>query len=722
MPRPKTVQDKIGDLGCCLGEGLIEINSTLQDLVAAQHSNITSVVIDSSNNLVVTFDDGRTVTYPIPCTCGVHVIDVEYDITNSDDHKFTVYFSDATNVVYHVAYVDSIAEDLSAGEYTVHYSDGSTQILKVGEVDSVTYDDTSGQITVTDIDGTINTFFAGLWVESTGAHSLVPRLQTGNVAVGNYALAGGEYSEASGLDSISYGGKGDIGDGTGTIKANIASGDYSVAFGLGNTASEIYSIAMGRGSEATEEEAIAIGHRAKATAHGAHAINNSTASGELSFASGHHTEASGKYSHTGGQENIASGVASVAFGYETIALGTRSFAIGYNTTASGTNAFATGESNTATSMNSISIGRYSKSEGISSFAGGLGANISKTSLAHGTGAFAFYYQSDAMVQYGALANYSVVLGGENNKTETGVNSVVIGGKTNTASGENSFSNGLSNSSTGKQSVSFGSSNEAQGDNSFTIGSSNISSGLNSVAIGNSTKSSGAYSFAGGQGNSTYQTEALGIGAFAFYRQSNTSNQYGATGDYSVVIGGENNKASGKSSITVGGENVKVSDDYSFAGGYGESTIYPTTAAGICSFAFYENGHGAQYGALANNSVVLGGVNGLVESTAIQSGIFCGFTNKIKTGSQYSVINGGYENIVDADYSVVIGGSGNEVDGDYSAVIGGSGLTNSIANSVMVPTLRLENLSSAPASHTDGQLYFDGTHLYIYISGSAVQLD
>jgi hypothetical protein len=83
----------------------------------------------------------------------------------------------------------------------------------------------------------------------------------------------------------------------------------------------------------------------------------------------------------------------------------------------------------------------------------------------------------------ASSDNSVISGGQSNTASSSSHATVVGGLSNTSSGQYSVSGGNGNSSTSTGSISFGSSNISSGGNSFTMCNSNTASGIRSFAIG-----------------------------------------------------------------------------------------------------------------------------------------------------------------------------------------------------------------------------------------------
>ncbi len=126
--------------------------------------------------------------------------------------------------------------------------------------------------------------------------------------------------------------------------ANI--GNYSIALGYNTTASGFYSTAFGEDAVASNNASTAFG-------------SGTTASGSRSTAFGEDTIASATTSTAFGDTTTASGSTSTAFGSGTTASGNLSVAFGTNTVASGNYSTAFGLSNTAGSYGETAIGLYS---------------------------------------------------------------------------------------------------------------------------------------------------------------------------------------------------------------------------------------------------------------------------------------------------------------------------------------------------------------------------
>jgi hypothetical protein len=137
------------------------------------------------------------------------------------------------------------------------------------------------------------------------------------------------------------------------------------------------------------------------------------------------------------------------------------------------------------------------------------------------------------------------------------------------------------------------------------------------------------------------TAACGIASFAHGNQSTASGAASRAGGYFNVASGYYSWAEGQCNTAIGiasgsmGSCTSSSGDHSFAGGFGNSDTLRVTASGTSSFNFSENtvSQTSGHGALANNSVILGGTDHNIESGNVRSVILGG--NGIKlTGSSY----------------------------------------------------------------------------------------
>ncbi|MBU0764571.1 MAG: hypothetical protein KJ607_07035, partial [Bacteroidetes bacterium] len=272
----------------------------------------------------------------------------------------------------------------------------------------------SGQVLIEDVDSVgVNSMATGYeskaignYSQAFGFHARAKGLNS--TAIGNYANAEGYNSFALGdsafamaQGSYAFGsvGRDELGNSTG--QPTLATGDHSIAFGLGaqadaigaiaigneSSASNLYSTALGYKSQAlasysialgyecttSNNAAIAAGYQSQALAYNAVAIGeNCYASGQRSTALGSNTFATSTYATAMGTLTEATGYASTATGLENYATGAHSFAMGSNTLASGDDALSTGQLTRATGLLSISAGYETEANGNFSLAWGRG--------------------------------------------------------------------------------------------------------------------------------------------------------------------------------------------------------------------------------------------------------------------------------------------------------------------------------------------------------------
>ena len=256
-------------------------------------------------------------------------------------------------------------------------------------------------------------------------------------ASGNYSHAEGNTTIASGLQSHAEG------------NSTLASGSASHAEGDSTTASGTYSHAEGWGNVASgggahveggvEISRIGFSNSPNiASGLSSHAEGTSTeASGDSSHAEGNNTEASGDYSHAEGNSTLASGDAAHAEGLSTLAFGHRSHAEGLSTTASGSASHAEGSLTEASGIYSHAEGRYTEANGNSSHAGGFGFTATDKPIADGFSSFVHQRVNNGSGILGAKADYSAILGGQDNEITSGAtNSVILGGNGITATTSN----------------------------------------------------------------------------------------------------------------------------------------------------------------------------------------------------------------------------------------------------------------------------------------------
>ena len=348
----------------------------------------------------------------------------------------------------------------------------------------------------------------------------------------------------------------------------------------------------------------------------------------------------------------------------------------YNGSSSGTTIWTAGTGvNSAVlgGSNGIASGSTSVSEGVNTKAGGIASH------AEGGGTQALGDLSHAEGEDTIASNTAAHAEGVNT-VASGVYSHAEGSNT-IASNARSHAEGYLSIASGVVSHAEGESTLASGDNSHAEGSSTIASGINShaegfttIASGNTSHAEGNYTIAGG-----FYSHAEGSGTTAIGSSSH------AEGDITIASGttshaeGYQTQANGYASHAEGG-NTLANGDYSHAEGFGD-TYGITTASGFAShaegYATLASGdasHSQGFRTQANGEYShAGGNQSIVKS---DYGFIHSTLSTIETGSTYSSILGGYNNLIDSgEYSSIIGGKVNNLNtSNYSIIAGGSGNT------------------------------------------------
>lgn len=148
----------------------------------------------------------------------------------------------------------------------------------------------------------------------------------------------------------------------------------------------------------------------------------------------------------------------------------------------------------------------------------------------------------------------------------------------------------------------------------------------------------------------------------------------ASGNYSVIGGGQSNTVSSDHSIIVGGAQNQISDDHAFIGG-GYSNIvsaYNSSVVGGVGNNISNNNSFIGGGGFNTAGGVYSTVVGGTQNNAAGFYTFVGggeFNNSVGT---HAASLGGYRNTAYGTYSSVIGGYGNTAMGNYSTILGGTG--------------------------------------------------
>jgi len=308
---------------------------------------------------------------------------------------------------------------------------------------------------------------------------------------------------------------------------------------------------------------------------------------------------------------------------------------------------------------------------------------------------------------GGLGNYigdefATVLGGQNNSA-TGKTSSVINGINNLAINDASLVlNGSGNTSSGLASIVGGANNEANNDLAISFGLGNTSSGIVSFTHGGLASSAGypiatasapAPNSATNDGSFAIGGNNLASGINSFV--SGSQNIASATNSHSE---GEKTVASGQASHSEGGDTVasvyaahaegrqtiasglwshsqnrftEALGQGSHSGGEGFDSSSKIVSSGRASFAHFRvTSSIGDRGTYGLDSVVLGGINHNIGTTANNSIVLGGNTNIVNSG----VIN--------------------------SAVVGGANITATTSNTVYVPDLVIDGLGGVTDLQTD----------------------
>jgi hypothetical protein len=364
----------------------------------------------------------------------------------------------------------------------------------------------TGGLTATTISATtyLNTPY---WSAGTGTGAIAVK-NSGSIASGNYSLAEGYQTIASGRTSHAEG------------SGSTAQGNYSHAEGYLTLASGEASHAEGYYSRAIGPNAAhAEGYSTTASGIGGpHAEGNNTkALGQNAHAEGYYTTASGDESHTEGYQTIASGSYTHAEGSETIASGNTSHAEGSRTTSIGVSAHAEGNYTTASGNNSHTEGYLTTANAPNAHAEG------NVTIAAGDGSHSEGQSTAANGQASHAEGYYTLANGFAGHSEGGATTTI--GNYSHAEGNSTTATGDMSHSEGYQTIAQGYSSHAEG-GATTAGSSYAhSEGFSTTALGVASHAEGSYTTASGN-NSHAEGEKM----------SDTSNHI-ANGIASHVEGG-----------------------------------------------------------------------------------------------------------------------------------------------------------------------------------------
>ena len=201
---------------------------------------------------------------------------------------------------------------------------------------------------------------------------------------------------------------------------------------------------------------------------------------------------------------------------------------------------------------------------------------------------------------------------------------------------------------------------------FRLSAASVASGdYSTVAGGADNRASGLYSAVGGgngnisAGNSSFVGSGIENQANSLGSGVSAGRSNIASGNYAAVGGGLSNTASGTEAFVGGGELNTASATNGVTGGGLSNTNsgqYGTLSGGR------SNSLTSNYGSIAGGQANT--------SSAVYGAVGGGYTNTVS--GQYATVAGGYTNSATADYAVVGGGGSNQATGSTSVAAGGLG--------------------------------------------------
>lgn len=328
-------------------------------------------VIDGTNTTVTTGTDGDATTYAVNVTTNGTVAKDDKGVVSGDTvynyfkdnalRDVSINNTDATNTKDDVNYENGGATGSHAVAIGVNASAVAKNSIAIGNGASVTSDPRLVQKTG---EGSI---VIGDGATTYKNYAIV--IGSGATAKGDGAVALGRYADAEGGNSVAFGGSdkvrpvGTKGEQSGH---NVAAGDVSTAFGVGNEANGKFSTAFGIANKANGDFSTVFGQENVTGT----TSRRSEYDGLWATAFGYKNKATGTNSTVWGAGNEANGLSATAWGEESKAYGEASTALGFQSTAYGPNSLAalggtTGDkkedrsrgTTTYTGLNTVAIGR-----------------------------------------------------------------------------------------------------------------------------------------------------------------------------------------------------------------------------------------------------------------------------------------------------------------------------------------------------------------------------
>lgn len=205
--------------------------------------------------------------------------------------------------------------------------------------------------------------------------------------------------------------------------------------------------------------------------------------------------------------------------------------------------------------------------------------------------------------------------------------------------------------------------------------------------GNDNLASGQYSLVvGGNSNGATGQYSLAVGgnsnlASAQYSLVGGGQSNQATNSYALVLGGQSNTASANASVVVGGQSNANSSSLGFIGGGNNNTSIGNKAIIVGGQSNTNTANIGFLGGGASNNVsgnIAVVVGGQSNAAAGDRAAAVGGQGNSASGG-LSFVGGGETNTAGANYSAVLGGQNNVASSQYSSVLGGQNLTLSANN-------------------------------------------